>query len=75
MFSNDGVMINSIDLTPEGHEMWISDSQGGVTHLDLRLDKSKAVWYGLSDAKIGTVSVNPTRSHYLMTASNSRTMR
>jgi WD repeat-containing protein 76 len=73
--SSQDILITSIDFSPQGHEMWISDGIGGVTHYDLRQDKNKARWYGLSDKKIGSVSVNPTRPHYLLTASNSRVLR
>jgi len=55
--------------------MWISDGAGGVTHLDLRQDRSNARRYALSDAKIGSVSVNPTRPNFLLTASNSRFLK
>ncbi|OBZ75937.1 Trafficking protein particle complex subunit 10 [Grifola frondosa] len=68
--TSDEVLISSIDLPPSGHEMWISDASGGVTHLDLRQDKSKARFYQLSDTKIGSVSVNPTNPQFLVTASN-----
>lgn len=70
--TEDGVLISSIDLVPTGHEMWISDTSGGVTHLDLRQAKSKARRYQLSDNKIGSISVNPTRTSFLLTASNNR---
>ncbi|KAF9564603.1 WD40 repeat-like protein [Agrocybe pediades] len=72
---NDGVLISSIDLPPTGQEMWISDGAGGVTHLDLREDQSKARRYELSEAKIGSVSVNPARPNFLLTASNSRYLK
>ncbi|KAG1753431.1 WD40-repeat-containing domain protein [Suillus lakei] len=68
-------LITSIDLPVGGHEMWISDTSGGLTHLDLREPKDKACWYGLSAAKIGTVSINPTSPHFLLTASNSRLLK
>ncbi|KAG5650769.1 hypothetical protein H0H81_011108 [Sphagnurus paluster] len=52
--TSDGTLISSFDLSPEGNEMWLSDSAGGITHLDLREgSKSKTRWYGLSDQKIG----------------------
>ncbi|KAF5330427.1 hypothetical protein D9619_005629 [Psilocybe cf. subviscida] len=70
--TEDGVLITSIDLLPTGHEMWISDTAGGATHLDLRQAKFKARRYQLSDNKIGSISVNPTRTSFLLTASNSR---
>ena len=73
--SEDGVLICSMDLPPTGNEMWISDSSGGVTHLDLRQDKSHIRRYELSDVKIGCVSVNPTRPNFLLTASNSRFLK
>ncbi|KIK57771.1 hypothetical protein GYMLUDRAFT_746592 [Collybiopsis luxurians FD-317 M1] len=75
IFTNDDTLISSIDVVPNGREMWISDAAGGVTHLDLREDKSKGKWYQLSEQKIGCVSVNPTRTNFLLTASNSREMR
>lgn len=75
VFSSEDVLINSIDLDPAGRVMWISDAAGGVTHFDTRLDQSKVTWYGLSREKVGSVSVNPTRPHLLLTASNSRALR
>ncbi|KAG2158180.1 WD40-repeat-containing domain protein [Suillus bovinus] len=74
IFSSE-YLITSIDLPVGGHEMWISDDSGGLTHLDLREPKDKACWYGLSTAKIGTVSINPTSPHFLLTASNSRELK
>ena len=71
----EDTLLTSIDLPVAGNEMWISDSAGGITHLDLREDKSKARWYQVSDQKVGSVSVSPTAPHYLVTASNSRTMK
>lgn len=75
IFSSGDVLINSIDFDPDGRVIWISDAGGGITHFDTRVDQSKATWYGLSGEKIGTVSVNPTRPHFLLTASNSRALR
>jgi WD40 repeat protein len=75
VFSSGDVLINSIDFDPTGHVMWISDAAGGITHFDMRMDQSKATWYGLSGEKVGSVSVNPTRPHFLLTASNSRVLR
>ena len=70
-------LITSVDLPVSGYEMWVSDSLGGITHLDLREDKTAARprWYGLSDQKIGCVSVNPREPHFLLTASNSKMLR
>ncbi|KAI3610521.1 hypothetical protein WG66_006944 [Moniliophthora roreri] len=75
ILSSDDNLITSIDLPPTGHEMWVSDAAGGLTHLDLRQPKSRARWYGLSDQKIGCVSVNPTQPHFLVTSSLSRSMK
>lgn len=60
--------------------MWISDTLGGITHLDLREDNGKKGgkrprWYGLSGQKIGCVSVNPREPHFLLTASNNRSLK
>ncbi|KAG7092509.1 hypothetical protein E1B28_008860 [Marasmius oreades] len=75
--SDDGVLVCSVDLPASGNEMWISDTAGGLTHLDLRQPKSKARWYGIAELKqkVGCVSVNPTRPHFLATASLSRVMQ
>ncbi|KAF8838340.1 WD40 repeat-like protein [Paxillus ammoniavirescens] len=75
IFSSPDVLITSLDLLPSGHEMWISDASGGVTHLDLREGSSQARWYGLSDQKIGSVSLNPTTPHLVLTASNNRLLK
>lgn len=71
----DETLISSIDLPPQGNEMWISDSLGGLTHLDLREQKEKARWYQLSDQKIGSVSINPVQTQFLLAASNSRSLK
>ncbi|THU89524.1 WD40 repeat-like protein [Dendrothele bispora CBS 962.96] len=75
IFSSEDILLCSMDFAPAGNELWISDASGGLTHLDLREDKSKAKWYQLSDQKIGCVSVNPTRSNFLLTASNNRSLK
>ncbi|KZT11271.1 WD40 repeat-like protein [Laetiporus sulphureus 93-53] len=75
IFSTEEALISCIDLPPNGNQMWISDAVGGLTHLDLREGKGSARWYQVSDHKIGSVSVNPTNPHLLVTASNSRTMK
>jgi hypothetical protein len=64
-----------MDLPVGGHEMWISDSSGSLTHLDLQEPKDKACWYSLSAAKIGTVSINLTSPHFLLMASNSQELK
>lgn len=75
VYSTDDALISCIDLVPTGHEMWIADAVGGLTHLDLRESRGKERWYGASDQKVGSVSVNPTSPHFLVTASNSRVLR
>lgn len=75
IFHDETALPTTIDLPSHGHEMWIADSNGGVTHLDLREDKSKARWYQLSEDKIGCISVNPVDTNFLLTTSNSRVLR
>ncbi|KAK7020570.1 DNA damage-binding protein CMR1 [Favolaschia claudopus] len=75
IFSLEDTLICSMDLAPTGQEIWISDAAGGVWHRDLRQDKSTAVRYGLSDQKIGCISVNAARPNLLLTASNSRSLK
>ena len=72
---DDGILITSIDLPATGQEMWIGDGAGGATHLDLREAKKRTRRYELSEHKIGSVSVNPTRPNFLLTASNSRILK
>ena len=74
MFSLEDTLLSSFDISPEGYELWMSDTDGGVTHLDLREDKSRARRYQLSDVKIGTVSLNPVNTNFLLTGSNSRSL-
>ncbi|EJD52938.1 WD40 repeat-like protein [Auricularia subglabra TFB-10046 SS5] len=69
------VLISGLDLLPEGNEMWVSDTLGGLTHMDLREHKSKAKRYELSQLKIGSISVNPVHTHALLTASNDRYLK
>ncbi|KZS99216.1 WD40 repeat-like protein [Sistotremastrum niveocremeum HHB9708] len=72
----DGALPSSADLTPSGNEMWISDSEGVVTHLDLREPASKTRRYGLTAGhKIGSVSINPIHTHSVLCASNDRSLR
>ncbi|KAH0826908.1 WD40 repeat-like protein [Lanmaoa asiatica] len=75
IYSSSNVLITSLELIPSGHEMWISDVAGGVTHLDLREGPGHARWYGLSNQKIGSVSINPTSPHLILAASNSRYLK
>ncbi|EIN07316.1 WD40 repeat-like protein [Punctularia strigosozonata HHB-11173 SS5] len=70
-------LLSSLELSPAGNEMWVSDGLGGVTHLDLRQDtrKGKHRWFQLSDQKIGCVSLNPVDPRFMVTASNSRILK
>jgi hypothetical protein len=70
VYSFDGDLPSSFDLDPAGYVMWLTDSEGWLTHLDMREDKSRARSYQLSKAKIGCVSINPVDTHLLATASN-----
>ncbi|KAL5635734.1 hypothetical protein ACGC1H_004519 [Rhizoctonia solani] len=67
----------SVDLAPNGYELWMSDSGGSIQHLDTREgDRSRSRRWQLTEKeKIGCVSVNPVAPHLLLTASNNRTMR
>jgi len=73
--NKDGVPITHVDLTPSGHEMWISDGTGGATHLDLREEKSRARRFVLSDNKIGCISINPSYPNLILTASDNCTLK
>ncbi|KAI5123334.1 hypothetical protein M0805_001759 [Coniferiporia weirii] len=75
VFAMEDTLISSFDLPPTGQELWISDAEGGLTHLDLRQDKSKARRWALSEQKIGCVSINPTSPDMLLVASNDRTLK
>ena len=76
IYHSPDTLISSIDLPPSGHEMWISDALGGLTHLDLRESNvGRPRWYSLSEQKIGCVSINPREPHFLLTASNSRALK
>lgn len=75
VYAMEDVLITSMDIPPASHEMWLSDAEGWVTHLDLREDKSKRRAYQLSDQKIGCLSVNPTNPAFVLTSSNDRTLR
>ncbi|CAE6491733.1 unnamed protein product [Rhizoctonia solani] len=66
---------SSVDLVPNGHELWMSDSGGCVQHLDMREGSRSRRWQLTAKEKIGCVSVNPVAPHLLLTASNNRTMR
>ncbi|KAF8522250.1 WD40 repeat-like protein [Hysterangium stoloniferum] len=74
IFALDDVLISSMDILPDGHEFWISDAQGGLSHADVREPKHCSTRYQLADAKIGCVSVNPTHPEALLVSSNNRSL-
>ncbi|THH05759.1 hypothetical protein EW145_g4564 [Phellinidium pouzarii] len=75
VFAIEDRLISSFDLPPTGQELWISDAKGGLTHVDLRQDKSTACRWELSDQKIGCVSINPSNPDMLLLASNDRSLK
>ncbi|PAV23918.1 WD40 domain containing protein [Pyrrhoderma noxium] len=75
IFSMDNTLICSFDISSSGNELWVSDAEGGLSHVDTREDKSKALRYELSGSKIGCVSINPTTPEMLLVASNDRTLK
>ncbi|QRW26986.1 WD repeat-containing protein [Rhizoctonia solani] len=66
---------SSVDVVQNGYELWMSDSGGGIQHLDVRERSRSRRWQLTEKEKIGCVSVNPIAPHLLLTASNNRTMR
>ncbi|CAE6429650.1 unnamed protein product [Rhizoctonia solani] len=70
-------LATSVDLAPNGYELWMSDSGGSIQHLDTRegYQSRSRRWQLTAREKIGCVSVNPVAPHLLLTASNNRTMR
>lgn len=75
VISFGNTLINGVDLPPQGNELWISDSLGGLTHMDLRAHKSQAKRYELAQHKIGSISVNPVNPFALLTASNNKFLK
>lgn len=55
--------------------MWISDAQGGLTHVDKREGGRGARRQVNEKEKIGCVSVNKQQPHLLLTSSNDRTVK
>ncbi|KDQ11727.1 hypothetical protein BOTBODRAFT_114091, partial [Botryobasidium botryosum FD-172 SS1] len=77
IFHLDGILISSFDFPSTGNEVWVSDTQGGVSHVDMRVDRRHNArrWCLNKKDKIGCVSVNPVTNHVLLTASNDRTLK
>lgn len=77
VFSLEDTLISSFDFPPTGNELWVSDTEGGVSHVDLRVDKRHNArrWQLNEKEKIGCVSVNPVSPNVLLTASNDRKLK
>ncbi|KAG8976938.1 hypothetical protein FRB90_009005, partial [Tulasnella sp. 427] len=79
IFHAPDTLISSFDMpTDSGNEIWISDVEGHLSHIDLRENVRKAgrrFEMNGTRHKIGCVSVNPVSSHFLVTASNDRTLK
>lgn len=75
LLTTEDYLPSSVDLSPNGHELWLSDSGGGLQHLDTREQSRSRRWQLTEKEKIGCVSVNPVVPHLLLTASNNRTLR
>jgi hypothetical protein len=75
VYALEGVLPCSIDVTGAGHEIWLSDASGMVSHIDLRASGKEVRQWQLSAVKIGSISVNPARQHTILCGSNDRTMK
>jgi WD repeat-containing protein 76 len=76
LFALDDILISAFDFTRNGHELWISDTKGGVTHLDMREDRHEARRFQLSvKEKIGCVSLNPVDDWSLLASCNDRSLK
>ncbi|KAG8942914.1 hypothetical protein FRC04_003314 [Tulasnella sp. 424] len=79
IFHAPDTLISSFDMpTESGNEIWISDVQGHLSHIDLREDSKTArrrFEMNGTGHKIGCVSVNPVSPQFLVTSSNDRTVK
>lgn len=75
LLATEDHLLSSFDLSQNGREIWISDSGGGLQHLDIREPSQSRRWQLTEKEKIGCVSVNPVVPHLLLSASNNRTLR
>lgn len=61
---DDDALFNQFDLTPDGNQIWISDSDGGMNHLDMREGKHIRRRYVIAESlsaagkKVGGFSIN-----------------
>lgn len=61
-FPDEDMLINHFDLTPDGHQAWMSDKNGGLSHCDFREGRThRRRWIVQEEgraAKLGGTSVN-----------------
>ena len=59
---NDDMLVTHFDLMPNGHEAWLADKNGGISHCDFREgQKDRRRWVVQEEgraAKLGGLSVN-----------------
>ena len=73
---NGDNLISTVQIYPTGQRICFSTVGGMVGFRDLRENSHHVSSYILHDArKIGNLSINPTSSDYLCTASNDRSMK
>ncbi|KAG8896634.1 hypothetical protein FRB99_008791, partial [Tulasnella sp. 403] len=77
LFYLEDELISSFDLPPTGNEVWISDTSGGLSHIDMRESIKACRRWDVNGTghKIGCVSINPVSTYFLVTASNDRHLR
>ncbi|KAG7530503.1 hypothetical protein FFLO_04993 [Filobasidium floriforme] len=74
-------LFNQFDLTPDGNQVWLSDSDGGMNHLDMREGKHIRRRYVIAESpsaagkKVGGFSINPVEPWLVCSAHNDRNMR
>jgi len=73
--ASSGTLITSFDLATTGNEIWVSDALGGLSHVDLREGGGRFRRQVNLKEKIGCISVNPLRSHLLLSASNDHAVK
>ncbi|CAH7683036.1 WD40-repeat-containing domain protein [Phakopsora pachyrhizi] len=73
----DQNLFSAFEFINEGREIWCSDTNGGLSHYDLRLPKTSARRWNVSYKKIGCVNIRlPHSDHKLaVTAGLNREMR
>lgn len=76
-YDSGEALLSSLDFSPTGREMWLSDNLGGVYHLDLRAStrRDRARRWELSHNKIGCLSLCQANENHFVTAHLSREMR